>query len=140
MGLAGMMTISLCGLLLAQRNDASRSEQRNWMLACWAGMALAVLSKGLIGIVLPGAVLVLYTLLSRDWAIWKRLHLVKGLILFFAITTPWFVLVSLKNPEFPQFFFIHEHFQRFTSKFTAAAARGTTSSRSCCSASCRGWA
>ncbi|WP_050462223.1 glycosyltransferase family 39 protein [Herbaspirillum autotrophicum] len=116
MGLAGMMTISLCGLLLAQRNDASRSEQRNWMLACWAGMALAVLSKGLIGIVLPGAVLVLYTLLSRDWAIWKRLHLVKGLILFFAITTPWFVLVSLKNPEFPQFFFIHEHFQRFTSK------------------------
>jgi len=116
MGLAGMMTISLCGLLLAQRNDANRSEQRNWMLACWAGMALAVLSKGLIGIVLPGAVLVLYTLLSRDWAIWKRLHLVKGLILFFAITTPWFVLVSLKNPEFPQFFFIHEHFQRFTSK------------------------
>lgn len=116
MGLAGMMTISLCGLLLAQRNDANRNEQRNWMLACWAGMALAVLSKGLIGIVLPGAVLVLYTLLSRDWAIWKRLHLVKGLILFFAITTPWFVMVSLKNPEFPQFFFIHEHFQRFTSK------------------------
>ena len=116
MGLAAMMTLSVCALLLAQRNDANRDEQRNWMLLCWAGMALAVLSKGLIGIVLPGAVLVLYTLFSRDWAIWKRLHLVKGLILFFAITTPWFVLVSMKNPEFPQFFFIHEHFQRFTTK------------------------
>jgi len=116
MGLAAMMTLSVCALLLAQRNDANRDEQRNWMLLCWVGMALAVLSKGLIGIVLPGAVLVLYTLFSRDWAIWKRLHLVKGLILFFAICTPWFVLVSLKNPEFPQFFFIHEHFQRFTTK------------------------
>lgn len=116
MGLAGMMTLSVCALLLAQRNDANRDEQRNWMLLCWAGMALAVLSKGLIGIVLPGAVLVLYTIFSRDWAIWKRLHLIKGLILFFIITTPWFVLVSLKNPEFPQFFFIHEHFQRFTTK------------------------
>lgn len=116
MGLAGMMTLSVCALLLAQRTQATRSEQRNWMLLCWAGMALAVLSKGLIGIVLPGAVLVLYTVFSRDWAIWKRLHLVKGLLLFFAITTPWFVLVSLKNPEFPQFFFIHEHFQRFTTK------------------------
>ena len=116
MGLAAMMTLSICALLLAQRNDANRDEQRNWMLLCWAGMALAVLSKGLIGIVLPGAVLVLYTLFSRDWAIWKRLHLVKGLILFFAICTPWFVLVSMKNPEFPQFFFIHEHFQRFTTK------------------------
>ncbi|MGS0742740.1 glycosyltransferase family 39 protein [Glaciimonas sp. GG7] len=115
-GLAGMMTLSLAGLLLAQRSEANATEQRNWMLVCWAGMALAVLSKGLIGIVLPGAVLVLYTLFSRDWSIWKRLHLIKGLVLFFVITTPWFVLITLKNPEFPQFFFIHEHFQRFTSK------------------------
>ena len=116
MGLAGMMTLSLCSLLIAQRNDAAPAERRNWMLACWAGMALAVLSKGLIGIVLPGAVLVLYTLLARDWAIWRRLHLVAGLLLFFAITVPWFVLVSLRNPEFAWFFFVHEHLQRFTSK------------------------
>lgn len=115
MGLSGMMTLALCALLVAQRDDAAGTERRNWMLACWAGMALAVMSKGLIGIVLPGAVLVLYTLLARDWAIWKRLHLGVGLLVFFAITTPWFVLVSIKNPEFPKFFFIHEHFQRFTS-------------------------
>ncbi|MGC8035466.1 ArnT family glycosyltransferase, partial [Salmonella enterica] len=68
MGLSGMMTIALCSLLMAQRDGASREGQRNWMLLCWAGMALAVLSKGLIGIVLPGAVLVLYTLFARDWA------------------------------------------------------------------------
>ncbi|HEY5976157.1 MAG TPA: phospholipid carrier-dependent glycosyltransferase, partial [Geobacteraceae bacterium] len=29
---------------------------------------------------------------------------------------PWFILVSLKNPEFPRFFFIHEHFERFLTK------------------------
>jgi 4-amino-4-deoxy-L-arabinose transferase-like glycosyltransferase len=116
MGLAAMMTISLCGLLIAQRNQASYDEQRNWMLVCWAGMALAVLSKGLIGIVLPGAVLVLYTLAAGDWRIWKRLHLGKGLLLFFAISAPWFVVVSMRNPEFAHFFFIHEHFQRFLTK------------------------
>lgn len=116
MGLAGMMTLALCGLMVAQRNESTAAEQRNWMLVCWAGMALAVLSKGLIGIVLPGAVLVLYTLAARDWAIWKRLHLVKGLLLFFVITVPWFTVVSMRNPEFAHFFFIHEHFQRFTSK------------------------
>jgi len=115
MGLSGMMTLSLCALLLAQRDNAAATARRNWMLACWAGMALAVMSKGLIGIVLPGAVLVLYSLLTRDWAIWKRLHLGLGLLLFFAMTTPWFVLISIRNPEFPKFFFIHEHFQRFTS-------------------------
>ncbi|WP_413674096.1 glycosyltransferase family 39 protein [Massilia cellulosiltytica] len=116
MGLSGMMTVALCALLIAQRDDASESERRNWMLVCWAGMALSVLSKGLIGLVLPGGVLVFYTIFSRDWAIWKRLHLVKGLLLFFLIATPWFVLVGLKNPEQPHFFFVHEHFDRFLKK------------------------
>jgi 4-amino-4-deoxy-L-arabinose transferase-like glycosyltransferase len=113
MGLSGMMTIALCALLLAQRDDATPQEQRNWMLLCWAGMALAVLSKGLIGLVLPGGVLVLYTLSTRDWKLWTRLHLVKGLLLFFAIAAPWFVLVGMRNPEQPYFFFVHEHWNRF---------------------------
>jgi 4-amino-4-deoxy-L-arabinose transferase-like glycosyltransferase len=41
---------------------------------------------------------------------------VKGLLLFFLIATPWFVLVGLKNPEQPHFFFVHEHFDRFLKK------------------------
>jgi 4-amino-4-deoxy-L-arabinose transferase-like glycosyltransferase len=116
MSLSAMMTIALCALLVAQRDDATPLEQRNWMLVCWAGMALSVLAKGLIGLVLPGGVLVLYTLFARDWQIWSRLHLVKGLLLFFLIATPWFVLVGLKNPEQPHFFFVHEHFDRFLLK------------------------
>lgn len=116
MSLSGMMSLVLCALLLGQRDDATPRQRRNWMLACWAGMALAVLAKGLIGLVLPGAVLVLYTLAARDWAIWTRLHLVKGTLLFFAIATPWFLLVALNNPEQPHFFFIHEHVERFLLK------------------------
>jgi 4-amino-4-deoxy-L-arabinose transferase-like glycosyltransferase len=116
MGLAGMMTVALCALLLAQRDGASAAERRAWMLACWAGMALATLSKGLVGVVLPGGVLVLYTLLARDWTLWRRLHLAKGLLLFLAIAAPWFVLVGVKNPEQPHFFFIHEHLERFLLK------------------------
>jgi 4-amino-4-deoxy-L-arabinose transferase-like glycosyltransferase len=116
MGLSGMMTLALCALLIAQRDSATARDNRNWMLVCWAGMALAVLSKGLIGLILPGGVLVLYTLVSRDWAIWTRLHIGKGLLLFFAIAAPWFVLVGIQNPEQPHFFFIHEHFDRFLLK------------------------
>ncbi|TXI95583.1 MAG: glycosyltransferase family 39 protein [Burkholderiaceae bacterium] len=115
MGLSGMMTVALCSLIIAQRDDAAETERRNYMLLCWAGMALATMSKGLIGFVLPGAVLVLYTAWSRDFGLWLRLHMGKGLLLFFAITVPWFILVWQANPEHPHFFFIHEHFQRFTS-------------------------
>jgi len=115
MSLAAMMGLTLCALLLAQHDGASAAERRAWMLASWAGMALAVLSKGLVGVVLPGAVLVVYTLIARDWGLWRRLHPGLGLPLMLAIAAPWFVLVARANPEQPHFFFIHEHLERFLS-------------------------
>jgi 4-amino-4-deoxy-L-arabinose transferase-like glycosyltransferase len=113
MALSFWMELTLCAVLLAQRPGLPKGQVRLWMWVCWASMALAVLSKGLIGLILPGAVLVLYTLIARDWAIWKRLYLGSGLILFFAIATPWFVLVQMRNPEFFNFFFIVQQFARY---------------------------
>jgi 4-amino-4-deoxy-L-arabinose transferase-like glycosyltransferase len=113
MGLSFWMELTLCALLLAQRPSLPSSHVRLWMWLCWASMALAMLSKGLIGVILPGAVLVLYALIARDWAVWKRLHLIGGMILFFAIATPWFVLVQQRNPEFLNFFFIVQQFKRY---------------------------
>lgn len=116
MGVTFFMTAAMIGFLLAQRPGADSRENRLWMHVAWAAAAFSVLSKGLIGLILPGAVLVIYTLIQRDWGMWKRLHLLTGSLLFFAITMPWFVAVSLANPEFFHFFFIHEHFERFLTK------------------------
>jgi 4-amino-4-deoxy-L-arabinose transferase-like glycosyltransferase len=112
-GLALWMSVGLGGLFLAQRADATPHETRRWMWAAWAALALATLSKGLIGIVLPGGALIAYTLLQRDWALWRRLHLASGALIFLALSVPWFAAVSLRNHEFFAFFFIHEHFTRF---------------------------
>ena len=116
MGVTCFMTITLCAFLLAQRDGATLQETRSWMWLAWAATGLAVLSKGLEGVVLPGAVFMLYTVVQRDAAIWKKLYPVAGIIIFLAICAPWFVMVSLANPEFPHFFFIHEHFERFLTK------------------------
>ena len=115
-GLAAFLTLALLGFLLAQRPGATQKQNRNWMLVVWAALALAVLSKGLIGVVLPGAVLTLYLLIERDWPMLARLHFGKGLALFLLIAAPWFIAVSLTNDEFARFFFIHEHFERFLTK------------------------
>ncbi|MEW6313366.1 MAG: glycosyltransferase family 39 protein [Pseudomonadota bacterium] len=116
MGVTFFLTLGLCGFLLAQRDGATRRQTRNWMWITWAALGCSVLSKGLIGLALPGAVLVLYTLVQRDFALWKRLHLASGLAILLAFTVPWFVAVSHANPEFFHFFFIHEHFERFLTK------------------------
>lgn len=113
MGLSFFQALSLCAFLVAQRDGVSAREQRNAMWVCWAAMAGATLSKGLVGIVIPGATLVFYSLLQRQWAFWKRMHWGSGLLIYFALTAPWFVAVSLKNPGFFDFFFVREHFRRF---------------------------
>jgi len=113
MGLSAFLVAALCSLLLAQ-TSSNKTHSRNWMWACWAFMALATLSKGIIGIAIPGMVFAVYSITAWDWKIWKRLHIISGSILFLAITAPWFVLIAQRNPEFLEFFFIHEHLQRFT--------------------------
>lgn len=113
MGLSAFLVAALCSLLLAQ-NSRNQNGARHWMWACWAFMALATLSKGVIGVAIPGMVFVVYSITAWDWKIWKRLYIVSGTLVFLAITAPWFVLVAQRNPEFLEFFFIHEHLQRFT--------------------------
>jgi len=113
MSVSFFLTVSLCSFLIAQDAGTSASSRRLWMLMVWAGMAGAMLSKGLIGVVIPGAVLVFYSLFYRDWKTWLRMELMWGPMLFLAIAAPWFIVVSMRNPEFAKFFFIHEHFQRF---------------------------
>lgn len=113
MGLTFFLTLSLVAFLLAQHAPRSSREQQLWMLVAWSAAAGAVLSKGLIGVVIPSATLVIYSLTQRDWTPWRQLNVLPGLLIFLAISVPWFVAVSLRNPEFPYFFFIHEHVLRY---------------------------
>lgn len=128
MGLTFFMAATLCATLLARAAraevdapeahccsppDRARSLAARWMLVAWAAMALAVLSKGPVAVVLSGGALVVYLLLSRDWALLKMLAPIRGLAVFLVIAAPWFIAVSRANPEFAHFFFIHEHVERF---------------------------
>jgi len=113
MGLTFFMTATALAFLLAHSEGTNPATSRRWMLAAWASAALAVLSKGLIGIVLPAAVVAIYAVLQRDWGLLGRLQWTRGTLIFLVIAAPWFVLVQHANPEFAKFFFIHEHFERF---------------------------
>jgi len=114
MGVSVFLAAAVFAFAVGQSPDADAIARRRWMLAGWAACALSVLSKGLIGVVLPAATVALYVLIRRDWALLRRLELARGTLLFLAIAAPWFVVVSMRNPEFAHFFFVQEHFQRFT--------------------------
>ena len=116
MALSFFLSLAVFAGVLGQTDSVAPVSRRRWMWLAWIAMALATLSKGLVGIVLPAAALVLYILWKRDWARLRNIELPVGALLFLAVAAPWFVAVSAQNPEFADFFFIHEHLERFTSK------------------------
>ncbi len=101
---------------VATREGARRAAARRgdgWMLGCWAAMAFAVLAKGLIGVLIPAATVILYAIAQRDWALLRRLNVRRGVALFTLIAAPWFILAARANPAFLTFFFVREHVERF---------------------------
>ena len=108
------LTAALGAFIVAALREGRRSKDFPWYLFYFF-CALAVLAKGLIGMVFPAGIVFFYLLLSRRWRLLSEMRLATGLLLFLAVAAPWFVAVSLRNPEFAHFFFIREHFERFTS-------------------------
>ena len=80
---------------------------------CYAAMALAVLTKGLIGMVFIVAPVCGFFLLTRCFAEWKHLRLGSGLAVFVAIAAPWHLLAGWRNAHFFWFYFVNEHVLRF---------------------------
>ena len=82
-------------------------------LAFHACLAAAVLTKGLIGLFFPLAIILLFFLQSKDWNRLKGFHWTKGTLLFLALAIPWHLLVAGRNAGFFWYFFVNEHFLRF---------------------------
>lgn len=112
MPLAAFMTFSMTAAWFAVCDE---KREGRWLFLFFASIALATLTKGLIGVVLPGGILLCYALLTRNpRLLWRFARFLPGWAIFTAVTIPWFWLVCSRNPDFFYFFFVHEHFLRYT--------------------------
>lgn len=115
MAVAVTMSGALFAFIVAMREPRGRKRLLLFVVF-YLFIALAVLSKGLIGLLLPGAVIFLWVLLLGRWkALWPFYPLM-GTVIILLITVPWHYLAAKANPDFLNFYFIHEHFERFTTR------------------------
>ena len=85
-----------------------------WARAGFAACALGLLTKGLIGVVLPGAVLFVWLSVTRRWRQVPNLPWVSGLALLTAIAAPWFLLAARDHPGLWNYMFGLQQFGRYT--------------------------
>jgi len=91
---------------------SNRRRALFWLM--YATMGLAVLTKGLIGFLLPGLVMAAWVALLNRWRDLRPFYPLSGSAILLAIAVPWHVLVARANADFLYFYFVHEHFLRFT--------------------------
>jgi hypothetical protein len=91
---------------------AAVRERRGLLVWAYLALAAAVLIKGPVALVLTGLIWGAWTLLDRGRSLTFWLH-PAGLALLAVIVLPWFILVTLKFPEFLRFFLWEHHVQRY---------------------------
>ena len=112
MAVSVLLTLCLSAFILAI--DMPLGLRRKLLLlSSYAFAALAVLTKGLVGLLLPAAVIGSWILLCNQWQCLTKLNLFCGIGVFLAIAVPWHVLVQQANPEFFHFYFIEQQFLRY---------------------------
>jgi 4-amino-4-deoxy-L-arabinose transferase-like glycosyltransferase len=84
------------------------------ILYSYVFMGLAVLTKGLIGVVLPGLVFGLFMIMRRDWRMIAAAKFHLGIPILLLVTAPWFYLVQQATDGhwLSEFIYIH-HLQRY---------------------------
>lgn len=105
-----LVTLSMLCFWCAEFRDSRPA----WFdVLAFAAMGVATITKGPVGFMLPLLSIVAYYAIQRRSRDLKRLHWGLGLIAFLTATLPWFVAVSIRNPDFPRYAFWQESLLRF---------------------------
>jgi len=93
-------------------------EKRWYYLLSFIFMALATLTKGPIGVLLPGLIIGLYLLLTANTGELKRMMLFRGVLIYLAIASPWYAIELMRHGHtFMDSFFFQRTAARFLTPF-----------------------
>lgn len=109
--LASWITVSVLCFV-----DFTISARKSILFLGYFAGAAAFLSKGLIGVLIPGMILLPWLLYTKQWKKIPSLLNPLGILLFILLVSPWLYAVQLKYPQFLHYFFIDQQFSRFSSK------------------------
>jgi len=112
------MTLTFCvTLALSSFYSAVQAEEKKAKrLHCWlmyGALGVGTLIKGLVGLVIPALIAVIYLLVTKRGAALRRFHLLPGIICFLVIVAPWYLWVDARNPGYLSYYFWHEHLSRY---------------------------
>jgi 4-amino-4-deoxy-L-arabinose transferase-like glycosyltransferase len=102
-------------LLSFYRAYAEERHRGRFLILAYASMGVAVLAKGPVGLVLPVAIIGIFLLARRDLGFVRKAMPVVGVIVVLAVAAPWYVLISLRNESYLEYFLLQKNLGSFMS-------------------------
>jgi 4-amino-4-deoxy-L-arabinose transferase-like glycosyltransferase len=116
-----LLTIGLCCFCIAEF-DPNVKHRDPWLFAFYAAIGFSTLAKEIpFGFGIPGAVILLYLILTGDWGMLRRVRLFWGGLLAILIAAPWVVVmcftkdVEEEGENFVHRYWLHDNFSRLLS-------------------------
>ncbi|WBY02592.1 glycosyltransferase family 39 protein [Ramlibacter tataouinensis] len=110
---AGCITVAITCLAHAALGFEQDRPVPEFVALAWLFAGLGVLAKGLIGVVIPALVVGVWLVVRGRWRTLRHLLWWPGVVLFLGIAAPWFLAMQQRFPEFLQYFFVVQHFERY---------------------------
>lgn len=108
-------TMALCFFYLALVDVGRR---KRYFLLFWAAAGFAILAKGPLGLVLPGLVIGVFLLSTRRLNLIKEMQIGWGLLILLAVAGPWYIAISVRNPDYLRYFMLEKNLGSFSSSNT----------------------
>lgn len=98
-------------------HQSSDETKKWWYRSCYIFMALATLTKGPIGVVLPFLAVVPFVIVTNTWQqTLKEGRIFSGILLFLLVAGPWYILeIAINGWEYINKFFIFHNVTRYLS-------------------------
>ena len=106
------VTLTMYLFYIGYKDDRHRKMN---LLLFYGALGFAVLSKGPVGLALPAMIIGLYLIVERNLKFIMKMQIGWGILIFLAVASPWYVLISLKNPDYAGYFFIEQNLDSFLS-------------------------
>lgn len=111
--------MSLGCFLIGTQTPINTGSRRTYFYLAYVGAALAVMTKGLVGMLFPGMIILAWVVIFNKWRELRYYYCFSGILIFGLIVAPWHILVQLKNPEFFNFYFVEQHFLRYLTNYAS---------------------
>ncbi|UWZ84759.1 ArnT family glycosyltransferase [Occallatibacter riparius] len=89
------------------------TDSKFWLFDIYFFTGVSTLAKGPVAPFLAFVIICCFAALRKEWSIIWRSFWWPGVVLYFAITLPWFIAVQHQNPTFFREFFLEHNLERF---------------------------